>query len=176
MKLVKTYRLAREHLKRKFMRRHFFAQSGFSADNQQPCQSRHPFAVFIARGQPQCAVHILITQFQQHAVAAVTADGLAQTLALNRVKFCQRCTRNRLRRSISQPEMPGAAAALVRQHRHAFGRAIVFDAAAQVNACRGGHFGTRFFHTYPRHGYAASFHGTRLHRQRRRSARLNQGG
>ena len=91
-----------QHLKRQFMRGHTFAQRAFAANHQQASQRWHPLAGWIACAESQRSIQRFIVQFEQKAVAAVLAYGLAQALALQRIKVSQRATCHRLGGHIDQ--------------------------------------------------------------------------
>ncbi|MCY1551680.1 hypothetical protein D9M68_880260 [compost metagenome] len=136
---------------------HQLPQRGFPADQQQAGEGRHARAVRLARGEQQGAVEGLVVQLQQHAVAAVLLHRLAQAFALQRVEVGQRGTGHRLGRDVDQAEAACAAAALMGQHGHAFRGAVVFQAAAQVDAAGGGHLTLGLGHLDARHDHAVQF-------------------
>ncbi|MCY1289007.1 hypothetical protein D9M68_677770 [compost metagenome] len=104
---------------------HQLAQRSFPADQQQAGKGRHARAVRLARGEQQRAVEGFVVQLQQYAVATVLLHRLAQTFALQRVEVGQGGTGHRLGRHIEQAKAARAAAALMGQHGHAFGGAVV---------------------------------------------------
>ncbi|MCY1360475.1 hypothetical protein D9M69_471040 [compost metagenome] len=98
---------------------------------------------------------------------------LAQTFALQRVEVGQGGTGHRLGGHIEQAKAARAAAALMGQHGHAFRGAVVFHAAAQVDAAGGGHLALGLEHLDACHGHPIQLDCLGLYAQRWRGARCD---
>ena len=168
--LVEAHRLLGHDLEGELMRGHEVAQRGFLADQQQAGEGGQALAVGCAGGEAEGAVHRLVVEFEQHAVAAELLHGLAQPLALQRVEVAQLRAGHGLGRGVGQAEAGGAAEALVRQHRGVFGGAVVLEAAAQVDAAAGGDLAVGLGHVDAGDLHAVEVHGAHGDGQRGRGA------